>query len=129
MAIVTKGQIAYEAYSKQAGGKSLATGWPLPSWFQLNVAVKDAWEAAAKAVLAEVPMQIAMSTKAELITVEDLAGIAECLERGAALKDAGLNGWIVCEKSRTMLGKLIAKGVLVSVGTYVNTEVRVPKGS
>lgn len=48
---MTWGQIAYEAYCVQAGNRSLATGAKLPPWGEQNDEIKDAWEAAAKAVL------------------------------------------------------------------------------
>ena len=46
------GQIAYEAYCKQTGGRSAVTGAPLPTWDQQSDAIKAAWEAAAQAVAA-----------------------------------------------------------------------------
>jgi hypothetical protein len=45
------GQIAYEAYRSDAGGKSLATGQPIPEWDGLKSEIQHAWEAAAKAVV------------------------------------------------------------------------------
>jgi hypothetical protein len=45
------GQIAYEAYRADAGGKSLATGAPIPEWDGLKSEIQHAWEAAAKAVM------------------------------------------------------------------------------
>ncbi|MBL8290785.1 MAG: hypothetical protein JNN08_03050 [Bryobacterales bacterium] len=47
----TKAQIAYEAYFEKAGGKSLATGQPLTGWNGLSPEIKEAWEAAATAVV------------------------------------------------------------------------------
>ena len=45
------GQLAYETYSKEAGGKSLATGAPLPEWDDVKPDIKRAWEATGKAVV------------------------------------------------------------------------------
>jgi hypothetical protein len=47
----TFAKIAYDAYCKQAGGKSLATGDPLPEFYSLREAIQDAWYTAAEAVL------------------------------------------------------------------------------
>ena len=44
-------EIAYEAYRKKAGGKSLAMGVPIPEWSGLSQAIKDAWWEAAEAVM------------------------------------------------------------------------------
>ena len=51
MATKIRAQIAYEAYFEWAGGKSLATGQPLPGWSSLSLEIQDAWEAAATAVV------------------------------------------------------------------------------
>jgi hypothetical protein len=45
------GQTAYEAYRDAADGRSLASGEPLPAWPQLAPAIRDAWQAAALAVV------------------------------------------------------------------------------
>ena len=47
----TCGQIAYEAYAVQAGGVSLVSGTSLPSWHALPAGIREAWEAAGRAVL------------------------------------------------------------------------------
>jgi hypothetical protein len=47
-----RGQVAYEAYSANTGGKSLATGDTLPAWGDLGDAYKTAWIAAAREVVA-----------------------------------------------------------------------------
>jgi hypothetical protein len=44
------GQIAYEAYSASAGGKSLVSGDTLPDWADLDPQIREAWRAAAEAV-------------------------------------------------------------------------------
>lgn len=44
------GQIGYEEYSRHTGGKSLATGAPLPEWDDLPDNIKYAWEASAHAI-------------------------------------------------------------------------------
>ena len=48
------GRCAYDAYCKSAGGRSLATGDPLPHWTRLPDDIQAAWENAAAAVKAEV---------------------------------------------------------------------------
>ena len=47
------GQIAYDAYSEKAGGRSIVSGVKLPTWNGLSPAIKEAWEAAATAVMAQ----------------------------------------------------------------------------
>ncbi len=54
----TRAQIAYEAYFEAAGGKSLATGQPLPQWDALSPEIRAAWEAAAVAVMKSVGQDI-----------------------------------------------------------------------
>ncbi len=49
----TFGQIAYEAYYKSSGGKSLVSGVPLPAWEAQSARIRLAWEAAAQAVIEE----------------------------------------------------------------------------
>jgi len=44
-------QIGYEEYSRHTGGKSLATGAPLPKWEDLPDNIKYAWEASAYAII------------------------------------------------------------------------------
>lgn len=44
------GEIAYESYREAAGGKSLATGHPIPPWDKLPVEIQVAWEVSAAAV-------------------------------------------------------------------------------
>jgi hypothetical protein len=46
------GQVAYDAYAMNTGGKSLATGDNLPPWNELADVYHTAWIAAARAVLA-----------------------------------------------------------------------------
>lgn len=48
----TPGQIAYDAYKERAQGRSLVSGKPLPEWERQSGWIKDAWEAAAQAVMA-----------------------------------------------------------------------------
>lgn len=45
------GKLAYEAYYNRAGGKSLVSGNPLPTWDQQAEPIQDAWHAAAVAML------------------------------------------------------------------------------
>jgi hypothetical protein len=47
------GRIAYEAYFEQSKGVSLISGFPLPQWNDQSEKIKQAWKAAALAVLAE----------------------------------------------------------------------------
>lgn len=49
----TLGQIAYDAYFEFSKGKSLISGAALPAFAVQNLAVQNAWEAAALAVTAE----------------------------------------------------------------------------
>lgn len=44
------GQVAYDAYCEETGGKSTVTGGTLPSWDNLATTVQDAWNAAGGAV-------------------------------------------------------------------------------
>ncbi len=44
------GAIAYSAYREHTGGVSLASGQPIPEWYELREDIKGAWEAAAAAV-------------------------------------------------------------------------------
>lgn len=46
------GAAAYEAYRAQSGGKSLATGAPIPAWSALPPPIQAAWETAAAAAKA-----------------------------------------------------------------------------
>lgn len=46
----TLAKIAYDAYYKQAGGKSLATGDTLPEFLGLSEAIQEAWYEASEAV-------------------------------------------------------------------------------
>jgi hypothetical protein len=45
------GRLAYDAYARKAGGRSLVSGDRLPPWDDLDQKIKDAWLAAASAVL------------------------------------------------------------------------------
>lgn len=51
---LTLGEIGYEAYRQQSGGKSLVSGADIPEFLALPAAIKEAWEAAGKAVAASV---------------------------------------------------------------------------
>lgn len=44
------GKIAYEAYCKASGNKSLISGAELPPWEQLKPEIQNAWTAAGMAV-------------------------------------------------------------------------------
>lgn len=50
-AVTTSGQVAYEAYFAASDGKSLISGAPLPGWDDQADPIKDAWQAAAEAVI------------------------------------------------------------------------------
>lgn len=47
------GQIGYEAYAAKTGWKSLATGQMLPTWDALRAEIRDAWDTAAEAIVAD----------------------------------------------------------------------------
>lgn len=47
------GQVAFEAYCADTGGRSLVSGDRLPLWDKLPPAIQRAWEAAAEAVKKE----------------------------------------------------------------------------
>jgi|HubBroStandDraft_2_1064218.scaffolds.fasta_scaffold09378_5 hypothetical protein len=47
------GKIAYDAYVASSKGKSLISGLPLPNWAAQAQNIKDAWRAAAEAVIKE----------------------------------------------------------------------------
>jgi len=44
-------RIAYEAYARSTGGKSLVSGDTLPGWDDLPQPIQWAWDAAAQAVI------------------------------------------------------------------------------
>lgn len=46
----TPGKVAYDAYCKAAGGKSLVSGQKLPEFEEQPAQIRAAWEAAADAV-------------------------------------------------------------------------------
>jgi hypothetical protein len=46
------GQVAYDAYCMNTGGRSLATGDDLPTWDAMSDAFRTAWIAAARATIA-----------------------------------------------------------------------------
>lgn len=45
------GQVAYEGYRAASDGKSLVSGAPLPAWSEQAPEIREAWRAAADAVL------------------------------------------------------------------------------
>ncbi len=51
-------EIAYEAYRKQSGGKSLVSGQPIPSFSELKPEIQEAWYEAAGAVGEEIIKQM-----------------------------------------------------------------------
>lgn len=48
--MVEWGNVAYDAYCRCSGGKSLVSGAKLPPWEGLNPEIRKAWEAAAEAI-------------------------------------------------------------------------------
>lgn len=52
LGIPCPGEVAYRAYCKFSNGKSLVTREQLPTWDQLSNIIREAWDAAAAAVLA-----------------------------------------------------------------------------
>lgn len=53
-----RAEVAYSAYCKQTGGKSLATGDVLPSFDVLRQSIKDAWAASAIALSLDSEMDV-----------------------------------------------------------------------
>ena len=49
----SSGQVAYEAYCASTGWKSAVSGAQLPAWGDQSEAIRDAWEAAGRAVAEE----------------------------------------------------------------------------
>lgn len=45
------GEVAYAAYCAQTDGRSAVTGEPLPAWDEQRQEIRDAWDAAAAAVV------------------------------------------------------------------------------
>lgn len=52
------GQVGYEAYAEKAGGKTY-DGKDMPAWDDVGQEVQDRWEAAARAIAAEVQAAMA----------------------------------------------------------------------
>lgn len=50
------GKIAYDAYCEETGGVSLISGDKLPKFEDLKQSIKDAWAAAASAVIVDYQM-------------------------------------------------------------------------
>jgi hypothetical protein len=75
------GQVAYEGYCTVSDGKSLVSGAPLPTWEEQAPEIREAWRAAADAVLmfASVrPQPIRFKTPE--VTVESNATAADRLD-------------------------------------------------
>lgn len=53
----TPGRIAFEAYNEAKGGLT-HDGKPIPPWTDVGAAVREAWEAAAYAVLRDGPRRV-----------------------------------------------------------------------
>lgn len=49
---MTHGQVAYAAYAQSTGGRNFL-GDPMPEWPDLPEAIREAWEAAAEAAIAD----------------------------------------------------------------------------
>jgi hypothetical protein len=49
-ATTSYGQVAYEAYAGMSRGRSLVSGATLPKWKDTSDDIRNAWEAAARAV-------------------------------------------------------------------------------
>lgn len=52
---MSAGKVAYDGYRDFSDGKSLISGQPIPEWEKLPENIQQAWEAAARAVLAMPP--------------------------------------------------------------------------
>lgn len=50
--VIDLGQIAYEGYCESSGNRSLISGAELPKWDDLKPEIREAWNAAARAVIA-----------------------------------------------------------------------------
>ncbi len=50
--VVNLGQVAYDGYRASSDGKSLVSGAELPAWPDLPEPIREAWAAAADAVVA-----------------------------------------------------------------------------
>ncbi len=48
--VTNPGRLAYETYRRKSSGKSLVSGAELPEWERLNEPIRDAWDAAGRAV-------------------------------------------------------------------------------
>jgi hypothetical protein len=71
------GQIAYDSYVAQAGGVSLVTGAPLPTWDALTDAIRAGWCAAAGAVLAsQAPPLDPVNAEPFVLETDDLNPVA-----------------------------------------------------
>lgn len=53
------GQLAYDAYVRQAGGVSLVSGEPLPGWLDQEPEIQECWRAAAVAIVNYMAVRIA----------------------------------------------------------------------
>lgn len=52
--ILDLGEVAYSGYINQSGGVSLISGASLPEWDKLSPEIREAWRAAARAVVGQV---------------------------------------------------------------------------
>jgi len=91
------GKIAYEAYRNHTGGKSLATGHPITEWDELPEEIRDAWNAAAGAVVGYAALVVTVATD---IGLED-CHVYLCNSEDAAVKFAVdalvASGELLCE--------------------------------
>lgn len=105
-------KIAYDAYVKQAGGVSLATGAKLPEFDALSRSIKDAWAAAGIAVSLALP-NLELKAKA-FDALQDLVGAHEGGTTIHVGWDDATYEYTVGTKSRGQLGysKSLARALI-----------------
>ena len=74
---MTHGKIAYEAYAKNAKGRSLVSGAKLPEFEALGKETRNSWEAAAEAVLMSETLESNSPKTAESMLNEMKKNLAE----------------------------------------------------
>jgi chromosome segregation ATPase len=80
--------VAYSAYLSASDHKSLVTGAPLPGWVEQDERIRDAWRAAARAVIPEPDVTGKLSDECGRLTAENKRLKAELDALTAQLADA-----------------------------------------